>query len=67
MTTQTKTRRAGGREARRTARANPLSDALRPIRPGLEGGTYRPLSDAQMQRIHHAVLDALEQTTESYR
>src|SRR6056297_382490 len=59
--TQTKTRRAGGREARRTARANPLSDALRPIRPGLEGGTYRPLSEAQMQRIHHAVLDALEQ------
>ena len=61
MTIQTKTRRAGGRDARRTARANPLSDAMRPIRPGLEGGTYRPLLEAQTQRIHHAVLDALEQ------
>ncbi|MBE0453996.1 trimethylamine methyltransferase family protein [Roseovarius autotrophicus] len=55
------TRRAGGRAARREARANPLSDTLRPVRPGLEGGLYRPLSDAQMTRIHAAVLDALEQ------
>lgn len=63
--TETTTRRAsgrtGGRAARREARSNPLADNLRPVRPGLEGGTYRPLSNAAMDRIHQAVLDALEQ------
>jgi trimethylamine--corrinoid protein Co-methyltransferase len=28
----------------------------------LEGGQYRPLSDADVQRIHHAALDVLERT-----
>ncbi|WP_297772183.1 trimethylamine methyltransferase family protein [uncultured Roseovarius sp.] len=59
--TETKTRRAGGRAARREARSNPLAANMRPIRPGLEGGTYRPLTTLQMDRIHAAVLDALEQ------
>ena len=54
-------RRAGGRAARREARASPLAEILRPVRPGLEGGLYRPLSQAQMDRIHAAVLDALEE------
>lgn len=58
--TQTQVRRAGGRSARRTARANPLADELRPVRAGMTGGTYSPLSAADMQRIHEAVLDALE-------
>lgn len=53
--------RAGGREARRAARAAPLAEEIRPIRPGLPGGRYRPLSDADMTRIHAAALDALEQ------
>ncbi|MCF6232271.1 MAG: trimethylamine methyltransferase family protein [Rhodobacteraceae bacterium] len=53
--------RSGGRAARRMARAAPLADHLRPVRPGLSGGTYRPLTDAEVQRIHHAALDALEQ------
>jgi trimethylamine--corrinoid protein Co-methyltransferase len=53
--------RAGGRAARREARTNPLAANLRPVRPGMEGGTYRPLSNAAMDRIHLAVLDALEQ------
>lgn len=53
--------RSGGRAARRAARAAPLADHLRPIRPGMQGGTFRPLSDAGMQRIHQAALDALEQ------
>jgi trimethylamine--corrinoid protein Co-methyltransferase len=34
---------------------------LRPVRPGLKGGRYQPLTDADVQRIHHAALDALEQ------
>ena len=59
--TDTITRRAGGRAARREARSNPLAANLRPVHPGQEGGTYLPLSKAQMDRIHHAVLDALEQ------
>jgi trimethylamine--corrinoid protein Co-methyltransferase len=54
-------RRSGGRAARRDARAAPLAEALRPVRPGLDGGLYCPLSEAQMQRIHAAALDALEQ------
>ena len=52
--------RSGGREARRAARASALPDHLRPIRPGMEGGQYRPLSDTDVQKIHHAALDALE-------
>lgn len=53
--------RTGGRAARRAARSAPLADHLRPIRAGMEGGTYKPLSDTDMQRIHTAALDALEQ------
>ncbi len=53
-------RRAGGREARRALRAAPLADSLRPIRAGLSGGQYRPLTDAGMARIHQAALEALE-------
>ena len=53
-------RRSGGRSARRAARAAPLSDKLRPIRPGMSGGTYSPLTDEGVQRIHQAALTALE-------
>ncbi|WP_425045330.1 trimethylamine methyltransferase family protein [Primorskyibacter sp. S87] len=52
--------RSGGRAARRAARATALPDHLRPIRPGLEGGQYNPLSQADMERIHNTALDALE-------
>lgn len=60
MNDQTPTR-SGGRAARRAARAAPLADHLRPIRAGLEGGTYAPLTQAEIERIHRAALDALEQ------
>jgi trimethylamine---corrinoid protein Co-methyltransferase len=53
--------RSGGRAARRAARAAPLADHLRPVRAGMSGGTYHPLSDQDMQAIHSAALDALEQ------
>ncbi|MDU9003746.1 trimethylamine methyltransferase family protein [Sedimentitalea todarodis] len=53
--------RSGGRAARRASRNAPLADHLRPIQPGMRGGTYRPLSAADMQRIHETALDALEQ------
>ena len=54
--------RSSGRRAARVAlRAAPLADDLRPVRPGLKGGHYCPLSQADVQRIHHAALDALEE------
>ncbi|MEJ6398747.1 trimethylamine methyltransferase family protein [Yoonia sp. 208BN28-4] len=52
--------RSGGRAARHAMRAAPLSDDKRPIRPGMSGGTFRPLSDADVARIHEAALTALE-------
>lgn len=52
--------RSGGRAARRAARATALPDHLRPVRPGLEGGTYKPLTARQVEQIHQAALTALE-------
>ena len=52
--------RAGGREARRALRAAPLAENLRPIRAGLPGGQYKPLTQEGMARIHEAALEALE-------
>lgn len=51
-------RRSGGREARRALRAE--GPGGRPVAPGLEGGAYRPLSDAEIKRVHDAALDILE-------
>jgi trimethylamine---corrinoid protein Co-methyltransferase len=53
-------RRSGGRASRIAVRTAPLADGLRPVRAGLEGGQYKPLSDASVLRIHEAALDALE-------
>lgn len=55
-----KARRAGGRAARVAMRAAPLAEELRPVRPGLEGGRYNPLTELEMARIHEAALEALE-------
>ena len=54
------TSRSGGRAARRAARSAALPDNLRPVRAGLEGGKYKPLSEIDVQKIHRAALDALE-------
>ena len=40
-------------------RAAPLPEGLRPVRPGMEGGHYRPLADEDVLRIHHAALRLL--------
>ncbi|MEO3413959.1 trimethylamine methyltransferase family protein [Roseovarius sp. CAU 1744] len=53
-------RRAGGRAARKASREAPLSDAERPIQPGMSGGAYKPLSPEQIENIHEAALRALE-------
>jgi trimethylamine--corrinoid protein Co-methyltransferase len=54
-------RRHGGRAARTAERAAPLAENLRPIRAGMEGGRYNPLTPEGVERIHRAALDALEQ------
>ncbi len=53
-------RRSGGRASRVAARAAPLADHLRPVRAGMLGGTYNPLSERDVLRIHEAALTALE-------
>ncbi|THD85804.1 methyltransferase [Aliigemmobacter aestuarii] len=53
--------RSGGRSARVAARSAPLDEALRPIRAGMPGGQYKPLTDAGVARIHQAALQALEE------
>lgn len=64
MTTQPEAkerrRRGGGRAARVAMRAAPLAEDQRPVRPGMTGGRYKPLTEAEVVRIHGAVLDALE-------
>jgi len=41
-------------------RAAPLAEDVNPIRPGMEGGRYQPLDQADLPRIHEAVLTLLE-------
>ena len=53
--------RSGGRAARTAARAAPLSAAMRPVRAGLSGGQYAPLTEAGVAAIHEAALRALEE------
>ena len=55
-----RSRRSGAREGRRAMRAAPLADDIRPVRAGLEGGSYGPLSQNDQERIHEAVLTLLE-------
>lgn len=59
--TASPTRRSGGRSARRAMRAAAPTEDQRSIRPGMEGGTYRPLTQQGIERIHQTALDALEQ------
>jgi len=54
-------RRPSGRDARRAERAGPLPDHLRPVRPGMTSGRYRPLTDGDVQKIHHTALRLLSE------
>ncbi len=53
-------RRRGGREARRELRAAPIPRDERPVKPGMEGGGYKVLSDSEIARIHQGALEVLE-------
>jgi trimethylamine--corrinoid protein Co-methyltransferase len=48
------TKRRGGRQARRELRAAPPPAEARPVKPGMEGGLYRPLTDTDIERIDRA-------------
>jgi trimethylamine---corrinoid protein Co-methyltransferase len=56
---QTNAGRRGGRAARQAMRAAPLTDDVRPVRPGMEGGRYQALRPADIEKIHEAALDVL--------
>ncbi|MBM7068372.1 trimethylamine methyltransferase family protein [Actibacterium sp. 188UL27-1] len=56
-----KSRRAGGRKARHALRAAAPSRDRRPIRPGLAGGQYTPLSGDDIAGIHAAALQVLDE------
>ncbi len=56
----TDTRRRGGRAARKAIHDAPTPQEERAVLPGMSGGRYKPLSDADVELIHNAVLDVLE-------
>jgi trimethylamine--corrinoid protein Co-methyltransferase len=53
-----KSRRAGGRDARRALRAAGVRGQA--VQPGMTGGAYKPLSDRDIQQINDTALDILE-------
>jgi trimethylamine--corrinoid protein Co-methyltransferase len=53
-------RRSGGRSARVALRSAPLAEDVRPVRAGMPGGQYNPLTPAGMAKIHASALEALE-------
>ena len=53
-------RRSGGRAGRIAARQAPLEVDARPVRPGLPGGKFAPLSESDMQQVYDAALALLE-------
>ena len=53
-------RRSGGRSARKAMRAAPLPDDMRPVRAGMEGGRYQPLTESDIAEIHASALEVLE-------
>ena len=56
----TDARRRGGRAARKAIHDAPTPVEERAVLPGMSGGRYKPLSDADVGLIHSAVLDVLE-------
>ncbi len=58
---EARSRRMGGRAARQALRAAPKNEEDKAVLPGMSGGRYKPLSDFDIERIHRAALDVLEQ------
>ena len=53
-------RRSGGRAGRVAARQAPLQVDMRPVRPGMAGGKFAPLSESDMQQVYDTALALLE-------
>ncbi len=53
--------RRGGRRARQAVRSAPLAEEKRPVKKGLEGGAYRPLTEEQVECVTEAVLQTLKE------
>lgn len=51
--------RRGARAAKRALRAAPLASEDRAVRPGMNGGRYQPLADADVDKINEAVMTTL--------
>ena len=56
--TRRKTRRTGGRDARRALRAAGVQGQA--VQPGMTGGAYKPLSERDIQLINDTSLNILE-------
>ncbi len=54
-------RRSGGRAARVALRQAPLEAEARAVRPGMSGGRYKPLTDAQCEQVYDAALGLLDE------
>jgi len=58
---EARSKRMGGRAARQALRAAPRPEGDKAVLPGMIGGRFKPLDDADVERIHRAALDVLEQ------
>ena len=60
MSDEAPRRRSGGRAGRIATRKAPLAKDDRPVRPGLPGGRFKPLTDAQLQQVVDTAFELLE-------
>jgi len=56
-----KSRRSGGRSARRMERSSPLPENIKPVKAGMIGGTYNPLSPQDVTLIENSIFRLLEE------
>lgn len=54
-------RRSGGRQARKALRSAPLAEHIKPVRAGVEGGQYTPLTQADINAIDANIFRILEE------
>ncbi len=54
-------RRSGGRQAKIALRKSALAEDLKPVRAGISGGQYRPLTETDIAAINNTVFKILEE------
>ena len=54
-------RRSGGRQARHAQRSAPLSEELKPVRPGERGGQYQPFAKSDLDAVVANIFRILEE------